>query len=117
MNYKNITLNTPSLLIDKSVLLKNIKTMSDYTIKNKINLRPHAKSHKISEISKISKISKVSKFENWKNENWKIETEKWKLKNENWKKRENKDKQKRQSFQNTAFLKACCLGFCTGCNI
>ena len=53
MNYKNITLNTPSLLIDKSVLLKNIKTMSDYTIKNKINLRPHAKSHKISEISKM----------------------------------------------------------------
>ena len=53
MNYKNITLNTPSLLIDKSVLLKNIKTMSDYTIKNKINLRPHAKSHKISEIAKM----------------------------------------------------------------
>ena len=52
MNYKNITLNTPSLLIDKSILLKNIKTMSDYTIKNKINLRPHAKSHKISEIAK-----------------------------------------------------------------
>ena len=53
MNYKNITLNTQSLLIDKSVLLKNIKTMSDYTIKNKINLRPHAKSHKISEIAKM----------------------------------------------------------------
>jgi len=53
MNYKNITLNTPSLLIDKSVLLKNIITMSDYTIKNKINLRPHAKSHKISEIAKM----------------------------------------------------------------
>ena len=53
MNYKNINLNTPSLLIDKSVLLKNIKTMSDYTIKNKINLRPHAKSHKISEIAKM----------------------------------------------------------------
>ena len=53
MNYKNITLNTPSLLIDKSVLLKNIKTMSDYTIKNNINLRPHAKSHKISEIAKM----------------------------------------------------------------
>ena len=53
MNYKNITLNTPSLLIDKSVLLKNIKTMSDYAIKNKINLRPHAKSHKISEIAKM----------------------------------------------------------------
>ena len=27
--------------------------MSDYTIKNKINLRPHAKSHKISEIAKM----------------------------------------------------------------
>ena len=52
-NYKNINLNTPALLIDKSVLLKNIKTMSDYTVKNKINLRPHAKSHKMSEIAKI----------------------------------------------------------------
>ena len=52
-NYKNITLNTPALLIDKSVLLKNIKTMSDYTVKNRINLRPHAKSHKMTEIAKI----------------------------------------------------------------
>ena len=53
MNYKNITINTPALLIDKSVLLDNIKIMSSYTQKNRINLRPHAKSHKISEIAKI----------------------------------------------------------------
>ena len=50
-NYKNI--RTPSLLIDKSNLINNIKIMSKYTKKNKINLRPHAKSHKISEIAKI----------------------------------------------------------------
>ena len=53
MNYKNITINTPALLIDKTVLLDNIKIMSSYTQKNRINLRPHAKSHKISEIAKI----------------------------------------------------------------
>ena len=53
MNYKNITINTPALLIDKSVLLDNIKIMSSYTQKNRINLRPHAKSHKISEIAKM----------------------------------------------------------------
>jgi D-serine deaminase-like pyridoxal phosphate-dependent protein len=53
MNYKNINISTPSLLIDKSVLIENIIVMSQYTKDNKINIRPHAKSHKISEIAKI----------------------------------------------------------------
>ena len=53
MNYKNLDISTPALLIDKSNLLDNIKTMSKYTKKNKINLRPHSKSHKTSNIAKI----------------------------------------------------------------
>ena len=53
MNYNNLDISTPALLIDKSNLLDNIKTMSKYTKKNKINLRPHSKSHKTSNIAKI----------------------------------------------------------------
>ena len=34
-------------------MIDNIKTMSKYTKKNKINLRPHTKSHKTSEIAKM----------------------------------------------------------------
>ena len=50
---KNIKLHTPSLIIDKSCLLKNIKTMSKYASMNNISIRPHAKSHKMSNIAKI----------------------------------------------------------------
>ena len=53
INYKNINISTPALLIDKSTLIDNIKTMSKYTKKNKISLRPHTKSHKTSEIAKM----------------------------------------------------------------
>jgi D-serine deaminase-like pyridoxal phosphate-dependent protein len=53
MNFKNIIIDTPSLLIDKYSLLKNIETMSVYTKENDISIRPHSKSHKISEIAKI----------------------------------------------------------------
>ena len=53
INYKNINISTPALLIDKSTLIDNIKTMSKYTKKNRINLRPHTKSHKTSEIAKM----------------------------------------------------------------
>ena len=50
---KNIKIHTPSLIIDKKCLLKNIKTMSKYSTANNINIRPHAKSHKISNIAKL----------------------------------------------------------------
>ena len=53
MNYKNLNISTPAILIDKSNLLDNIKTMSKYAKKNKINLRPHSKSHKTSKIAKM----------------------------------------------------------------
>ena len=50
---KNIKIYTPSLIIDKKCLLKNIETMSKYSAANKINIRPHAKSHKMSNIAKL----------------------------------------------------------------
>jgi D-serine deaminase-like pyridoxal phosphate-dependent protein len=50
---KNIKIHTPSLIIKKKCLLKNIKTMSKYSLINNINIRPHAKSHKMSTIAKI----------------------------------------------------------------
>ncbi|PPR15560.1 MAG: D-threonine aldolase [Alphaproteobacteria bacterium MarineAlpha9_Bin3] len=53
MNYKNLDISTPALLIDKSNLLDNMKIMSKYAKKNKINLRPHTKSHKTSKIAKM----------------------------------------------------------------
>ncbi len=53
MNYKNLDISTPALLIDKSNLLDNMKIMSNYAKKNKINLRPHTKSHKTSKIAKM----------------------------------------------------------------
>ena len=50
---KNIKIHTPSLIIKENCLLKNIKTMSKYSLINNINIRPHAKSHKMSTIAKI----------------------------------------------------------------
>ena len=50
---KNIKLHTPSLIIDKACLLKNINTMAEYAAINNITIRPHAKSHKMSNIAKI----------------------------------------------------------------
>ena len=50
---KNIKIHTPSLIIDKKCLIKNIQTMSKFASKNSINIRPHAKSHKMSRIAKL----------------------------------------------------------------
>lgn len=51
MNYRE--LDTPSLLIDNEVMLKNIKLMQEYADKNKVNLRPHTKTHKMPYLAKI----------------------------------------------------------------
>jgi len=50
---KNIKIHTPSLIVDKKCLIKNIQTMSKFASKNSINIRPHAKSHKMSSIAKL----------------------------------------------------------------
>ena len=51
MNFKE--LDTPTLLIDKEVMMKNIKTMQEYADRNKVALRPHTKTHKMPYLAKI----------------------------------------------------------------
>src|ERR1700733_12592948 len=45
-------LQTPALVIDLDILEGNIRRRSEHTKKNKINLRPHAKTHKSAEIAR-----------------------------------------------------------------
>ncbi|WP_078549974.1 alanine racemase [Litchfieldia alkalitelluris] len=45
-------LDSPSLLIDELKLNKNIEEMSSYAMENKVNLRPHIKTHKSIDIAK-----------------------------------------------------------------
>ena len=45
MNYKDI--DTPALLIDETVLEKNLKYMSEYSKAQNVQLRPHTKTHKM----------------------------------------------------------------------
>lgn len=51
MNYKE--LDTPALIIDREIMLSNIKFMQDYANEQNVNLRPHTKTHKMSEIAKL----------------------------------------------------------------
>ncbi|MFZ5945023.1 MAG: alanine racemase [Bacillota bacterium] len=46
-------IDTPSLIVDKGVLLNNIKKMGQLAKEHKVKLRPHIKAHKCSEIAKI----------------------------------------------------------------
>lgn len=45
MNY--LELDTPSLLIDREVMMRNLKKMQDYADRYRVALRPHTKTHKI----------------------------------------------------------------------
>ncbi|CDQ18153.1 D-serine deaminase, pyridoxal phosphate-dependent [Halobacillus karajensis] len=44
---------TPYIVIDEKILVKNIRKMSRLAIMNKVNLRPHIKTHKIPHIAKL----------------------------------------------------------------
>lgn len=46
-------LDTPSLLIDREILIRNIKDMQAYADMNKASLRPHTKTHKMPEIAQL----------------------------------------------------------------
>ena len=46
-------LDTPVLLIDKTKLLKNLSIMQNFAKQNKVNVRPHAKTHKCSVLAKL----------------------------------------------------------------
>lgn len=49
MNF--LQLDTPALLIDKDIMLNNLKHMQDYANEKKVALRPHTKTHKMSKLA------------------------------------------------------------------
>lgn len=51
MNYKD--LDTPALIIDREIMMDNLKTVQDYADKWGVSLRPHTKTHKTPEIAKL----------------------------------------------------------------
>ena len=51
MNYSDA--DTPAVLIDLAVASRNIKNYQKYCDKNRLNLRPHIKTHKIPELAKL----------------------------------------------------------------
>jgi len=51
MNYKD--LDTPALLIDREIMLSNLRFMQDYANANKVSLRPHTKTHKMPTLAKL----------------------------------------------------------------
>lgn len=50
---KYYELDTPALLIDREILMDNLKYMQDYASRNNVRLRPHTKTHKMPYIAKI----------------------------------------------------------------
>ncbi len=51
MKYKE--LSTPSLLVDRDIVLKNLEHMRDYITAQNVKLRPHTKTHKSPKIAKL----------------------------------------------------------------
>ena len=51
MHVKN--LDTPSLLIDREIMLGNINHMQSFANKHNVNLRPHTKTHKMPALAKL----------------------------------------------------------------
>ena len=50
---KFVELETPALLIDREIMVDNLKFMQNYADENSVHLRPHTKTHKIPEIAKL----------------------------------------------------------------
>ena len=51
MKYRD--LDTPSLLIDREIMLENLRFMQDYADSRKVALRPHTKTHKMPYIARL----------------------------------------------------------------
>ncbi|WP_186445223.1 alanine racemase, partial [Bacillus licheniformis] len=49
----DLQLDTPALLIDKDVMLSNMKDMQNYANEQKVSLRPHTKTHKMPKLAKL----------------------------------------------------------------
>lgn len=50
---KYTELDTPALLIDKTIMLDNLRFVQDYADRNHVALRPHTKTHKMSRLAKL----------------------------------------------------------------
>lgn len=46
-----LELDTPALLINWDVMLRNLKDMQKYADRNGVTLRPHTKTHKMSKFA------------------------------------------------------------------
>ena len=46
-------IDTPALLIDKDIVLKNLEKMQKYADKFNVSLRPHTKTHKMPYFAKM----------------------------------------------------------------
>ena len=46
--------STPALVIDYNKLVKNIETMANFAKENKVNLRPHIKTHNVPRLVKCN---------------------------------------------------------------
>ncbi len=51
MHYKE--LDTPALVVDKNIMIDNLKNMQEYANRNGVYLRPHTKTHKSSYLAKL----------------------------------------------------------------
>lgn len=53
MKSKYSTIDTPSLLIDREIMMKNIHFMQACADQHKVNFRPHAKTHKMPKVCQL----------------------------------------------------------------
>ena len=51
MNY--MELDTPALIIDREIMMDNLRFMQDYADRKKVALRPHTKTHKMPKLALI----------------------------------------------------------------
>ena len=49
MNY--MELDTPALIIDREIMMDNLRFMQDYADRKKVALRPHTKTHKMPKLA------------------------------------------------------------------
>lgn len=50
-------LDTPSLIIDREIMMDNIRRMQSYADKYNVNLRPHTKTHKMPALAKLQEAA------------------------------------------------------------
>lgn len=53
MKSKYEQIDTPALLIDKDIMMENLRFMQDKANQYHVNLRPHIKTHRMPELAKL----------------------------------------------------------------